>query len=77
MKLSYLVVIDTTMSKNEICSLNYYNQKSAATHLTTRTGYPFRQLTCSALLSFSNVWSNDWCLLVRLLPLKSLPPLPE
>lgn len=43
---------------------------------TTRTGKPFKQETLSARLDLSKVWPKDCVLLVRLLPLRSRPPLP-
>ena len=43
---------------------------------TTRTGRPCRHDTFRARFDLSNVWSNDCALLVRLLPLRSRPPLP-
>lgn len=45
------------------------------THLTTRTGYPFLQLTRRASFNFSNFCSEDCSEFVRLLPDSSLPPL--
>ena len=43
---------------------------------TTRTGRPLMQLILSARFILSNDWSCDCFLHVRLLPLRSRPPLP-
>lgn len=43
---------------------------------TTRTGSPLTHETLSAAFMLSNFWSKLCTLLVRLLPLKSRPPLP-
>lgn len=60
------------MSNRRIQEGNFLDSN---TYLTTRTGYPFKQLTLNAALSFSNFWSKACSLFVRLFPLKSLPPL--